>query len=215
MNGKTVGKTLLTGLAGLTFFAGQAHADGIEIIRQSLLGAGVGAISAEASGGKAGKGALIGAGTQVIGTALIGLLTGPTQSQPSYRQTYAAPQTVAQPVYSQPVYTQPAYQQPTITYYQQPVQVQTVQQVRYQPVYTTTYDVQPAYYTQPAPAPRRSYRRSYDPQESNRQILRSGLLGAGVGAISAEASGGKAGTGALVGAGSNVIGGALIELLSS
>ena len=50
-------------------------------------------------------------------------------------------------------------------------------------------------------------------EDPNKKILKSGLLGAGVGAISAEASGGKAGTGALVGAGTNVIGGALLDTL--
>ena len=43
-------------------------------------------------------------------------------------------------------------------------------------------------------------------EDTNKKILKQGLLGAGVGAISAEASGGKAGTGALIGAGTNVIG---------
>ena len=52
-------------------------------------------------------------------------------------------------------------------------------------------------------------------EDPNKKILKSGLLGAGVGAISAEASGGKAGTGALVCAGTNVIGGALLDTLTS
>src|SRR5438045_3651442 len=52
-------------------------------------------------------------------------------------------------------------------------------------------------------------------EDPNKKILKSGLLGAGVGAISAEASGGKAGTGALVGAGTNVIGGALLDTLTT
>jgi len=52
-------------------------------------------------------------------------------------------------------------------------------------------------------------------EDPNKKILKQGLLGAGVGAISAEASGGKAGTGALVGAGTNVIGGALLDTLMS
>src|ERR1041384_8288217 len=52
-------------------------------------------------------------------------------------------------------------------------------------------------------------------EDPNKKILKQGLLGAGVGAISAEASGGKAGTGALVGAGTNVIGGALLDTLTS
>ena len=54
------------------------------IIRQGLTGAAVGAIAAEASGGKAGTGALVGAGTNVIGGALINALTTPSQPQPQY-----------------------------------------------------------------------------------------------------------------------------------
>ena len=49
--------------------------------------------------------------------------------------------------------------------------------------------------------------------DANRNILRNGLLGAGTGAIAASASGGKAGKGALIGAGTNVIGGALLDTL--
>jgi len=67
-----------------------------KIIKSGLLGAGVGAISASASGGSAGKGALIGAGTNIIGGALLDSLTGPSQPKP------------------QPVY----YQQQQPTYYQ-------------------------------------------------------------------------------------------------
>ena len=37
--------------------------------------------------------------------------------------------------------------------------------------------------------------------DSSRQILKQGLLGAGTGAIASSASGGKAGQGALIGAG--------------
>src|SRR3989338_7217392 len=55
----------------------------------------------------------------------------------------------------------------------------------------------------------------YGNEDPNKKILKQGLLGAGVGAISAEASGGKAGTGALVGAGTNVIGGALLDTLTT
>ena len=51
-------------------------------------------------------------------------------------------------------------------------------------------------------------------EDPNKKILKQGLLGAGVGAISAGASGGKAGTGALIGAGTNVIGGALLDSLT-
>ena len=56
-----------------------------KIIKQGLLGAATGAIAAEASGGKAGKGALIGAGTNIIGGALFDMLTTPqAQQQPQY-----------------------------------------------------------------------------------------------------------------------------------
>ncbi len=143
-----------------------------DILKQGLLGAGTGAISAGASGGKAGKGALIGAGTGILGNLIAGFLTSPSRSQ--------APVSYAQPV---------AYYEPAPA-----------------PVYAAPQPVsyQPAYYAPPAPA-----------SDPNKQILKSGLLGAGVGAISAEASGGKAGTGALVGAGTNVIGGALFDTLFS
>jgi len=58
-----------------------SSADSKDILKQGLLGAGVGAISAEASGGKAGKGALVGAGTNVIGGALLDALSGSGQQQ--------------------------------------------------------------------------------------------------------------------------------------
>jgi len=88
-----------------------------------------------------------------------------------------------------------------------------------------------------APSPNRSYRRSapppqqdeyyyadqpedyYEevppPQESGTsKVLKQGLLGAGTGAIAAGASGGNAGQGALIGAGTNVIGNALLDTLT-
>lgn len=151
-----------------------------KILKQGLLGAGVGAISAEASGGKAGTGALVGAGTNVIGGALLDTLTTPSQ-----------PQYSSQPVYVQQ--SQPTYVQSSSSY---PVQTQSYARVEPQPVY---YQQAPAY---------------YPPQEDpNKKIIKSGLLGAGVGAISASASGGSAGKGALIGAGTNVIGGALLDSL--
>lgn len=58
------------------------------IIKQGLLGAATGAIAAETSGGKAGTGALVGAGTNVLGGALLDMLTAP-QSQPQQIQQYA------------------------------------------------------------------------------------------------------------------------------
>ncbi len=158
-----------------------------KILKQGLLGAGVGAISASASGGKAGTGALVGAGTNVIGGALLDTLTAPPAQQQQ------------QPVYVQqaPQYVQ---QQPQ---YQSSYPVQTQQVVRQEaPV---QYVQQPVYYQQAPP-----------PQENaSNKILKQGLLGAGVGAISASASGGKAGKGALIGAGTNVIGGALLDTVFS
>lgn len=54
------------------------------------------------------------------------------------------------------------------------------------------------------------------PQESGTQkVLKQGLLGAGTGAIAAGTSGGNAGTGALVGAGTGVIGGALLDAVTT
>jgi hypothetical protein len=174
---------LVSGLLGSQAWAADFSPQ--SIIKEALLGAGTGALSSELSGGKAGKGALIGAGTNVIGGALFSaLFDSPAASSASYAPSYS---------YSAPqTYIQP---QPVQTYYQ-PV----YRTVRQDPVYT---------YSQPA-----SY--SYAPQpqtDSNRTIIRQGLLGAGVGAFSAGASGGKAGTGALIGAGTNIIGGALLDTL--
>ena len=53
-----------------------------EILKDAVVGAGVGAVASSASGGSAGKGALIGAGTNVIGNALIDTLTSPPRPQP-------------------------------------------------------------------------------------------------------------------------------------
>ncbi len=179
-------KTVLTSILasgilclGLSAFAGGTDPYGNEdpnkkILKSGLLGAGTGAIASSASGGDAGKGALIGAGTNVVGGALLDMLTTPSQP--------------AQPQYAQ----QPVYQQAPAQYVQQ------------QPVYDNR---QPVYYQQPV----------YQPvqEDPNKKILKSGLLGAGTGAIAASASGGKAGTGALIGAGTNVIGGALLDTLTT
>lgn len=153
------------------------------IIKQGLLGAGVGAISASASGGKAGKGALIGAGTNVIGGALLNSLFDSGPKQPQGVQYAPPPADYGQqgPSGYYPVQSAPA---PQGGYYQQ------------QPA--------PQYYA-PAPAP----------EDPNKKIIKQGLLGAGVGAISAGASGGKAGQGALIGAGTNIIGGALLDTLTA
>ncbi len=141
------------------------------VLKQGLLGAGVGAISSSASGGNAGKGALIGAGTNVIGGALLDMLSGPSQPQPQQVQYVQAPQ----PVYAQPVAQQPVYA-----------------------------EAAPAYIVE-EPVPQ---------EDPNKKVLKQGLLGAGVGAISSSASGGDAGKGALIGAGTNVIGGALLDTLT-
>jgi hypothetical protein len=66
----------------VSLFGSQAFAEGnsaLDILKQGLLGAGTGAISAGASGGKAGTGALIGAGTNIIGGALLDTLLAPQQ----------------------------------------------------------------------------------------------------------------------------------------
>lgn len=47
-----------------------------KVLKEGILGAGVGAIAASASGGKAGKGALIGAGANIAGEAIMGALSG-------------------------------------------------------------------------------------------------------------------------------------------
>lgn len=59
-----------------------------KILKEAVVGAGVGAVAAGTSGGSAGKGALIGAGTNVIGSALIDTLTSspPPQPQVQYVQ---------------------------------------------------------------------------------------------------------------------------------
>ena len=57
--------------------------------------------------------------------------------------------------------------------------------------------------------------KAYTDEDSSKNILKQGLLGAGTGAIASSASGGNAGKGALIGAGTNVIGGALLDSLTS
>lgn len=83
-------------------------------------------------------------------------------------------------------------------------------------VYSSTpvYTSQPVYAQQSAqPVYVQSQPSAQD--DTNRKIIKQGLLGAATGAIAAEVSGGKAGTGALVGAGTNIIGGALFDVLTS
>ncbi len=132
-----------------------------QILKQGLIGAGTGAIAASASGGKAGQGALIGAGTSIIGSALLDALTTPSSSRTSRR---SAPPPANDYYYAD---------QPEEYYYEEP------------------------------------------PQESTSQkVLKQGLVGAGTGAIAAGASGGNAGQGALIGAGTSVVGNALIDTLT-
>jgi hypothetical protein len=134
------------------------------ILKQGLLGAGTGAIASGASGGNAGQGALIGAGTNVIGGALLDMMTTP--SRPA--------QTRYVPVQQQP---------------------------------------QQQYYSDQGPA--EEYYYEEPPQESgSSKIIKQGLLGAGTGALASGMSGGNAGKGALIGAGTNVIGGALLDAIT-
>ncbi|MBI2870881.1 MAG: hypothetical protein HYY14_04140 [Candidatus Omnitrophica bacterium] len=189
MNKGSIGVVVTIACGLIIPYAQQVQAEdtaATKVLKQGLVGAGVGAISAEASGGKAGKGALVGAGTNVIGSALLDALSGssaPPAPAPPPRPRY----------YEQP---QPQYQDP---YYEEEY-----------------YEPAPP---PPPPAPRRVIRRTAPaPQPAQNQstkILKQGLVGAGVGAISAEASGGKAGKGALVGAGTNVLGSALLDFFSN
>ena len=59
-----------------------------KILKEAVVGAGVGAIASGASGGSAGKGALIGAGTNVIGNALVDTLTSSPSPQPQPQVQY-------------------------------------------------------------------------------------------------------------------------------
>lgn len=70
-------------------------------------------------------------------------------------------------------------------------------------------------YVQPSVQPAYAQSQPFSQDEYNKKIIKQGLMGAAVGAIAAETSGGKAGTGALVGAGTNVIGGALFDILTA
>jgi L-aminopeptidase/D-esterase-like protein len=146
------------------------------VLKQGLLGAGTGAIASGVSGGNAGTGALIGAGTNVIGGALLDAITTPsatTSSRPVRRS--AAPQQV---------------------------QYVASQQGQY-------YDDQENY------DDGQEYYEEEPPQESGTsKVLKQGLLGAGTGALASGMSGGNAGKGALIGAGTNVIGGALLDMLT-
>ena len=89
----------LTALTVISYFTVPAMcASNSDILKDGLLGAATGAISAEASGGKAGKGALIGAGVNVVGGALLDSITAPkagtvqeSQVIPSQQQVQGMP----------------------------------------------------------------------------------------------------------------------------
>ena len=89
-----------------------AQKSAADLIRAGLLGAGAGAIGSSVSGADGGdiwKGALAGAGVNIIGGALLDVITENSQSQQNWsrqdtRQRYYTPQ------YSQPV-QQPVYYQ--------------------------------------------------------------------------------------------------------
>jgi hypothetical protein len=149
--------------ASLTVIAYGQDDSNKNVLKQGLLGAGVGAISSSASGGNAGQGALIGAGTSVIGSALLDAVTGPSASSSSSRRS--AP--------------------PQDDYYY-------------------------------ADAPEDYYYEEEPPQESGTsKVLKQGLVGAGTGALASGMSGGDAGKGALIGAGTSVIGNALLDAITT
>lgn len=145
------------------FAYGQDEDNTRNVLKQGLLGAGVGAISSSASGGNAGQGALIGAGTSVIGSALLDAVTGPSSSSSSRRSA-------------------PPQQQDDYYY---------------------ADSQQDYYYEEP-------------PQESGTsKVLKQGLVGAGTGALASGMSGGDAGKGALIGAGTSVIGSVLLDAITA
>jgi len=71
------------------------------ILKEGLLGAATGAIASSASGGKAGKGALIGAGVNVIGGALLDTVTAPSGQQQQQQVQQVQPQAVGAVSYQQ------------------------------------------------------------------------------------------------------------------
>ena len=96
---KTIVLSVILLLAMVSFQkTARAEGDSSEILKTGLLGAATGAIASEASGGKAGKGALIGAGTNVIGGALFDVISG--SGKKSSQPAQAVPQ---QQVYYQQV----------------------------------------------------------------------------------------------------------------
>jgi len=85
-----------------------------QVLKQGLIGAGTGAIAAGASGGNAGQGALIGAGTSVIGNALLDTLTQPP-AQRRGRTYRRIPKQQAPPQHQQRVVVQQQQQDDTST----------------------------------------------------------------------------------------------------
>ncbi len=63
-----------------------------KVLKDAVVGAGVGAVASSASGGSAGKGALIGAGTNVIGNALVDTLTSPQQAPQQVQYVQQTPE---------------------------------------------------------------------------------------------------------------------------
>ncbi len=111
-------KISVLSVMALFFFlvANVAHSDEEgtrNVLKQGLLGAGTGAIASGASGGNAGTGALIGAGTGVIGGALLDAITTPSQPRRVYRRPppQTAPRTA--PQQKQPLYTTPSSEDDT------------------------------------------------------------------------------------------------------
>jgi len=112
-------KRLICAVIVLGFVAApvvSASADERDILKQGVVGAATGAIVAKESDGKAGKGALIGVGTTVVGGALMDVIM-PAQKTTTTTTTQQYPQ--QQPVQQQPVY---APQPQQVVYVPQPPQ---------------------------------------------------------------------------------------------
>ncbi len=88
-----------------------------DILKDTILGAGIGAISAEASGGKAGKGALVGAGANVFTNLLFDSMAGEPEPEPQPQPTYyyqVQPQQQQTYVPAVPQYQGETYPQKTV-----------------------------------------------------------------------------------------------------
>jgi hypothetical protein len=92
-----------------------------KILKQGLLGAGTGAIASGVSGGNAGPGALVGAGTSIIGNALLDTITQPPQQRRKvYRRAPPPPQYPPQQQYQPQAYQQ-QYQPQNVKVTEEPV----------------------------------------------------------------------------------------------